>query len=447
MTQRSPRASSLHDGTHTPTRTWHSPWAVAATRSQNDASLIFPRSHHRPSIIKVPLLVQPIAGKPGKANLELFTAETERRTPGLPNPQGGDADTTSTAYCNMLICAAKKNIPRGFNKHYIPGWDDSCNHLLHEHQQASTNEDIDTTATAPLQMLDEVRRARWTEVVESVDFTHSCRKAWQTINKLTGRSMTHSRCPVNANAIASQLLNNGRFPDADRDFARWTSREVTSLSRAATADANMSSDFTVEELEAAIKKLKSGKAPGRDNIHPEFVIHQSAKTTAWLCSFFTSCFRRSKFPKTWRRATVVALPKPNKPAHDPKSYRAISLLCVPFKIMERLIHSRIDPVVDPQLPREQAGFGRGRSTVDQVTLLTQDIVVNFQHNDKAGVVFLDLTAACDTVWHRGLHLKLLRTIPDRHMLGFIMEMLSNRSIVVHTSDGQRSRLIRMKNGV
>ena len=129
-----------------------------------------------------------------------------------------------------------------------------------------------------------------------------------------------------------------------------------------------------------IPVLTNGKAPGRDNIHPEFVIHQRAKTTAWLCSFFTSCFRRSKLPKTWRRATVVALSKPNKSAHDPKSYRPISLLCVPFKILERLIHSRIDPVVDPQLPREQAGFRRGRSTVDR--LLTQDIEDSFQHNEQ-----------------------------------------------------------------
>ena len=51
------------------------------------------------------------------------------------------------------------------------------------------------------------------------------------------------------------------------------------------------------------------------------------------------------------------------------------------------------------------------------------------------------------MWHRGLHLKLLRTIPDRHVVGFIMEMLSNRTFVVHTSDGHRSRLRRMKNGV
>ena len=68
--------------------------------------------------------------------------------------------------------------------------------------------------------------------------------------------------------------------------------------------------------------------------------------------------------------------------------------------MERLLHSRIDTMVDPRVSREQVGFRRGRSTVDQVTLLTQYIEDCFQHNEKAGVVFLDLTAAYDTVWHR-----------------------------------------------
>ncbi|KAJ4939523.1 hypothetical protein JOQ06_028971, partial [Pogonophryne albipinna] len=116
-------------------------------------------------------------------------------------------------------------------------------------------------------------------------------------------------------------------------------------------------------------------------------------------------------------------------------------------ILERMIHSRIEPVVDSQLPREQAGFRCGRSTADQVTLLCQDIEDSFQDNEKAGVVYLDLTAAYDTVWLRGLHLKLLRTIPDRHTVKFIMETLSNRSFILQTSSGQCSRLRRLKNGL
>ncbi|KAJ3585483.1 hypothetical protein NHX12_014202 [Muraenolepis orangiensis] len=221
----------------------------------------------------------------------------------------------------------------------------------------------------------------------------------------------------------------------------------STYTQAASVNANLSGDFTPAELKDVMAKLKQGKAPGSDNIHPEFVTHQCEITSAWLCAFFSACLRRSKLPRTWRRAAVIALLKPNKPADDPKSYRPISLLCVPFKILERMIHSRIEPVVDSQLPKEQAGFRRGRSTVDQVTLLTQDLEDSFQAKAKAGVVLLDLTAAYDTVWHRGLHLKLLRTIPDRHMVNFIMEMLSNRSFILQTSDGQRSRLRRLRNGV
>jgi len=42
------------------------------------------------------------------------------------------------------------------------------------------------------------------------DFSHSSRKAWRTINKLTGRPGRSSRlCPVSANSIASQLVKNG----------------------------------------------------------------------------------------------------------------------------------------------------------------------------------------------------------------------------------------------
>ncbi|KAL6478486.1 hypothetical protein MHYP_G00143210 [Metynnis hypsauchen] len=200
------------------------------------------------------------------------------------------------------------------------------------------------------------RRTGWTEVVESIDFTLSSPKAWQTINLLSGRRTTQRRCAVTADAIASQLQKNVCFPEADKNFTRLTSCEVLSLSRAASADANLSEDFTAAGLSAAINKLKPGKSPGQDNTHPEFVIHQSDKTSHWLYSFFSACFRRAKLQKIWHRASIIALPKSNKPTEDPKSYRPISLLCVPYKILDRLIHSHTELVVDPQLPLEQASF-------------------------------------------------------------------------------------------
>ena len=129
------------------------------------------------------------------------------------------------------------------------------------------------------------------------------------------------------------------------------------------------------------------------------------------------------------------------------AHTLISLLCVPLKLLERLLLSRLDPVIDPQLPTEQAGFRHDRSITDQVTLLIDYIEAGFEINQKVGVALVDLTAAYDTVWLRGLHLQLLRMLPDRHMVSFVMELLTNRSFTLRTSDGQVSRLRRIHNGV
>jgi len=75
---------------------------------------------------------------------------------------------------------------------------------------------------------------------------------------------------------------------------------------------------------------------------------------------------------------MVAIPQPEKPLGDQKSHQPMFLLCVPFKIFETLIHARVEPNIDSLFPQEQAGIRHGRSSVDQVTLLTQDIKYGFR---------------------------------------------------------------------
>ena len=158
------------------------------------------------------------------------------------------------------------------------------------------------------------------------------------------------------------------------------------------------------------------------HLGPEFILNPRATLKSWLRDFLSSCLRRFKISKIWRRALVVAIPKPGKPVGDPKSYRPISLLCVPYKILEKLTYARVEPLIYSLLPKEQAGFRRGKSTVDEVVLLTQNIEDSFEAKKKGGAVFVNLTAAYETVWHRGLTCKLLRLLPDKYMVKWLWSL-------------------------
>ena len=116
-------------------------------------------------------------------------------------------------------------------------------------------------------------------------------------------------------------------------------------------------------------------------------------------------------------------------------------------ILERLIYARVEPLIDPLLSKEQVGFRNGKTTVDQVVLLTQNIKDYFEAKKKTGAVFVDLTAAYDTVWHRGLTCKLLRLLPDKRMVRMIIELVRNWSFILTTGDSKQSRLRRLKNSV
>ena len=274
------------------------------------------------------------------------------------------------------------------------------------------------------------------------------------MNNLTRKSRHSPRhCPVSADAIASQLVRNGKYEAVDRKSSRLVFQEVSDLWRTTTPDAvNISDNFSQREFAAALQHLKPSKAPGPDSICPELILHAGAALKSWLRDFLSSCLRRLKIPKIWRRALVVAIPKPGKPVGDPKSYRPISLLCVPYKILERLIYARVEPLIDPLLPKEQAGFRSGKLTVDQAVLLTQNIEDSFEAKkkyNKRSAIFIDLTAAYDTVWQRDLTYKLLRLLPDKHMVKIhvIMELVRNRSFTLTTGDSKQSRLHRLKNGV
>ena len=195
-------------------------------------------------------------------------------------------DAAYQDYCNTIKKAAKKTIPRGHRNNYIPCWDAECECFYKTFLQSPQGDDSSLAATALLSKLDRKRRDCWSKAVRSIDFSHSSRKAWSTLNNLTGRSRHSSRhCPVSVNAIASQLVKNRKYEAVDRKSSRLVSQEVSDLWRATTPDAvNISDNFSQREFTAALQHLKPGKASSLtrpDSICPELILHAGAALKSW----------------------------------------------------------------------------------------------------------------------------------------------------------------------
>ncbi|VVC41950.1 Reverse transcriptase domain [Cinara cedri] len=87
--------------------------------------------------------------------------------------------------------------------------------------------------------------------------------------------------------------------------------------------------------------------------------------------------------------------------------------------------------IEVTLPKEQAGFRQNRSSCEQVLSMVTHVENGFQERKKSGAIFLNLTCAYDTVWKRGLLLKLANILNCKMTLRLIGSMLPDRKFRVH----------------
>jgi hypothetical protein len=99
-----------------------------------------------------------------------------------------------------------------------------------------------------------------------------------------------------------------------------------------------------------------------------------------LVRLFNDILSTGKLPKLFKQAQIIAILKPGKDGSDASRYRPISLLSIVYKILERLILQRIQPLIDATVPVSQAGFRRNRSCTKQVMALTSHIEADFVQN-------------------------------------------------------------------
>ncbi|XP_015509714.2 uncharacterized protein LOC107216897 [Neodiprion lecontei] len=252
----------------------------------------------------------------------------------------------------------------------------------------------------------------WKELVEEVERDPWGRPYKVVMTHLKYQPIPSPTCPQLLERIVSTL-----FP-RQREFI-YSSLQINSEDIP---------PVTEEELMEACNRVGNNKAPGLDGI-PNIALKTSIKAAPKLfLETYDSCLKEGIFPRRWKQQRLVLLPKGKKPPDEPSSYRPLCMLDTAGKILERIIHQRIDAVVDPLLSENQYGFRKGRSTLDAI-----DLVVNTAKEAIAGkrwrrgtkkyclVAALDIKNAFNSAnWDC-----IMRALEEKQVPGYLCRMVAS----------------------
>jgi hypothetical protein len=203
-----------------------------------------------------------------------------------------------------------------------------------------------------------------------------------------------------------------------------------------------------DEVQAALRGLKLGKAPGPSGVPNRALKHLPMRAVLLLVHIFNVVLRTHHFPTGWKHARVISILKPGKDPAQPTSYRPISLLDTIGKVFEKILLTRILCVVGERglLRDEQFGFRPRHSTSLQLARLVARVTRNLGEKRLTGAVFLDVAKAFDTVWIDGLLYKLTLLNFPSYLVHTISSYLRGRTFEAAFQTATSSRRV-MRAGV
>ncbi|KAL4142816.1 hypothetical protein QTP88_005213 [Uroleucon formosanum] len=161
-------------------------------------------------------------------------------------------------------------------------------------------------------------------------------------------------------------------------------------------------EISMEEVKAAIRSLKNCKAPGSDSIPSELIKYGGDDIYNFIYRICLRVWQEEKIPENWNEAIIIPLHKKGDKT-ECNNYRGISLLNSVYKIFSKVLLNRLIPYAEECLGEYQSGFRKGRSTIEQLSVIAQIIEKKYEFRQNMWQMFVDFRKAYDSIHRNSLY--------------------------------------------
>ena len=266
---------------------------------------------------------------------------------------------------------------------------------------------------------------------------NNAKKFWKTIKSVmpTGKESPSNdimlrkgndkidRCEV-ASYINDFFINVGKL---SKDLILFTDGPKEGMTPPADITPCSLTEVTEREVFGVIRRINVSKSSGLDNINSNTIKIAFEHLITEVTHMYNLSIRTAKFPNTWKSALVIPIPKKGNPTKV-QNYRPISLLPLPGKVMEKLIHQHLSMYLENNswLEPVQHGFRKSHSTIHSVAQLTNYIYKRLDDRLPTLAVFIDFKKAFDCVQNPVLLHKLKAMNLDVTVTDWIDNYLTSR---------------------
>jgi hypothetical protein len=176
----------------------------------------------------------------------------------------------------------------------------------------------------------------------------------------------------------------------------------------------MRKPFSMPELLKCVSSLKNKKAPGWDNVSAEHIKYGGKDLLCAIRQLFIHMVNTEIVPPDLKKGVIIPIPKGEKDETIMSNNRGITLLPVIGKLYEKILLNRhLDNCGTRETIDQLQGASQSYCSSLHTTWLLREVIShNIEQDSTVYIALLDLSKAFDSVWVKGMFLKLLKSGMD-----------------------------------